>query len=486
MRARRTGLNISIFSISEINNTYFGEEMKLKSLVGDRSFYKMTFTVALPIMLQNFITNLVNMLDNLMVGSVGTEQMTGVSVVNQLVFIFNLAIFGAISGVGIFTAQFYGKKDNDGIRYTLRYKLYICVVLFAIALGIFLLFNEPLISMFLHESGDGVDIAATMEYAREYLYVILFGLLPFAVANAFAGTLRETGDTFTPMVTGLVAVVVNCLFNYLLIFGKFGFPMLGVKGAATATVLSRYVECIIIVAYAVAKRKTKFPYVRYILKSFTIPGELTVAVTKKAIPLFLNEVLWSTGMSMLTVAYSLHGPMVVAASSISSTVNNLFMIAFLSMGSSIGIIAGRLLGANKHEEAVDAVKKLIAFSVFLSIIMGILLFSVGSLIPSLYKETDDAAKELAVYFIRVFSLIMWIDAIANASYFTLRSGGKTFITFLFDSGTLWVLSVPVAFILYYAGFSIHWVYPIIQLIGVVKVIVGLALVEKKVWVRTII
>lgn len=104
--------------------------MKLKSFIGDKAFYKMTFTVALPIMLQNFITNLVNMLDNVMVGSVGTEQMTGVSVVNQLVFIFNLAVFGAVSGVGIYTAQYYGKKDNDGIRYTLRYKIYICLALY--------------------------------------------------------------------------------------------------------------------------------------------------------------------------------------------------------------------------------------------------------------------------------------------------------------------------------------------------------------------
>ncbi len=461
--------------------------MKIRNLIGDKAFYKMTFTVAVPIMLQNFITNLVNMLDNIMVGSVGTEQMTGVSVVNQLIFIFNLAIFGAISGVGIFTAQFYGKKDNDGIRYTLRYKLYICIVLLVIALGIFIFFGENLISLFLHESGDGVNISLVMKYAKDYLAIILIGLLPFAAANAFAGTLRETGDTFTPMVTGLIAVVVNCVFNYLLIFDKIGIHALaGVKGAAAATVLSRYVECIILIAYAVSKRKTRFPYVRNLLKGFSVPMDLTVAVTKKAIPLFLNEVLWSTGMSTLSVAYSLHGPMVVAATSIANTVNNLFMIAFLSMGSSIGIIAGRMLGAGQHKEAVDTVKKLIAFSVFLSIIMGVLLFSVGSFIPALYKETDEAAKELSVYFIRVFALVMWIDSIANASYFTLRSGGKTFVTFLFDSGTLWLLSVPTAFILFYTGFSIYWVFPIIQLIGIVKVVLGLTLVGKKVWVRTLI
>ncbi len=460
--------------------------MKLKSFIGDKAFYKMTFTVALPIMLQNFITNLVNMLDNVMVGSVGTEQMTGVSVVNQLVFIFNLAVFGAVSGVGIYTAQFYGKKDNDGIRYTLRYKIYISIAIFLIALGIFLLFGDELISLFLHESGDGIDIAATSMYAKQYLLIILTGLLPFAIANAFAGTLRETGDTFTPMITGLIAVVVNCMFNYILIFGKLGFPEMGVRGAAVATVLSRWAECIILVCYAAVKRKTRFPYVRYLFDSFSIPKDIIRDVTKKAIPILANEILWSMSMTTLTIAYSLHGPMVVAAINIANTVNNLFIIAFLSMGSCIGIIAGRLLGAGQKDEAVLTVKRLIAFSVFLSLIMGVLLLTVGIVIPSLYQKTDPAAQELAVYFIRVFALVQWIDAIANACYFTLRSGGKTFITFLFDSGTQWLIFVPAAFILFYMGASVQLIFPIIQLLGLVKVAVGLTFVIKKVWVNTLI
>lgn len=461
--------------------------MKLKSFIGDKAFYAMTFSVAIPIMLQSFITNLVNMLDNIMVGSVGTEQMTGCSVVNQLVFIFNLAVFGAVGGVGIFTAQFYGKNDNDGIRHTLRYKLYISTALFFVALLVFLLFDDTLISLFLHESGDGIDIAATTVYAKEYLAIILIGLFPFALSNAVAGTLRETGDTVTPMVAGLIAVVINCVFNYLFIFDKVGLhEIAGIKGAAVATVMSRYAEFFILSVYSFVKRKTKFPYIVGLFKSFSIPKELAVSVTKKSVPLLCNELLWSTGMSMLSVAYSLHGPMVVAAYSIANTVNNLFTIAFLSMGSSIGIIAGKLLGAGKLEEAEDSVKKLIAFSLFLSIVMGVFLMSVGTLIPSLYKETAQAAKDLAVYFIRVFSLVMWIDALANAAYYTLRSGGKTLITFLFDSGVLWLLSVPAAFLLKLAGLSIYWVFPIVNLIGLVKVIVGLWLVKKKVWIRTLI
>lgn len=459
--------------------------MKLKQFIGDRAFYKMTLTVALPIMLQNFITNLVSMLDNLMVGALGTEQMSGVSIVNQLVFIFNLAVFGAMGGIGIFTAQFFGRGDHEGVRYTLRVKIYTALLITAAALGVLLAAQEPLISLFLHDAENTGSVDLTMAFAKEYLAVILLGLAPFAFSQAFAATLRETGDTFTPMITGVIAVAVNCLFNWLLIFGHLGFPRMGVSGAAVATVLSRYVELFIIVVYAVAKRQ-RFPYIKGLFRGFSVPGAMLASIIRKALPLLCNEILWSAGMSTLSVAYSLHGLSVVAASSIASTVTNLFYIAFLSLGSSIGIISGNLLGAGKHEEAVDTVRKLIAFSLTVSVVMGTVLFLVGGEIPRLYN-TSDESKALAAYFIRVCACFSPFVAFTNASYFTLRSGGKTLITSIFDSGTLWVFYVPVAFGLFYLfHLPIRTVFPIVQAIELLKVSVAFVLVKKKVWVKTII
>lgn len=459
--------------------------MELKQFIGDRAFYKMTLTVALPIMLQNFITNLVSMLDNLMVGALGTEQMSGVSIVNQLVFIFNLAVFGAMGGIGIFTAQFFGRGDHEGVRYTLRVKIYTAALITAAALGVLLAAQEPLISLFLHDAENTGSVDLTMAFAKEYLAVILLGLAPFAFSQAFAATLRETGDTFTPMITGVIAVAVNCLFNWLLIFGHMGFPRMGVRGAAVATVLSRYVELFIIVIYAVAKRQ-RFPYIKGLFRGFSVPGGMLASIVRKALPLLCNEILWSAGMSTLSVAYSLHGLSVVAASSIASTVTNLFYIAFLSLGSSIGIISGNLLGAGKHEEAVDTVRKLIAFSLTVSVVMGTVLFLVGGEIPRLYN-TSDESKALAAYFIRVCACFSPFVAFTNASYFTLRSGGKTLITSIFDSGTLWVFYVPVAFGLFYLfHLPIRTVFPIVQAIELLKVSVAFVLVKKKVWVKTII
>lgn len=459
--------------------------MGIKKYIGDRAFYKTAMTVAMPIMLQNLITNLVNMLDNLMVGSIGTEEMSGVAIVNQLLFIFNLAVFGAMGGVGIFTAQFFGKGDNEGIRYSFRYKIIISVCLALVAIGIFCVFDENLISLYLHDVEAGADIAETLGFAKQYMALMLIGLIPFAISQAFSGTMRETGDTFAPMVIGLTAVVTNCVFNYLLIFGKLGFPVLGVRGAAIATVISRFLECILVIAYMLI-RKNRFSYMKGLFSSLYIPADTFAAITRKGMPLLLNEVLWSMSMSTLGIAYSLHGITVVAAYNISSTVTNLFNMAFLSLGSSLGIIVGKLLGAGKYEEAVDTDRKLIAFSMFVSVMMGTALFLVSGYFPGLYNTTDEV-KQIATYLIRVCACTGPIVSFANAAYFTLRSGGKTVVTFIFDSGSMWILSVPIAFMGYYVfGLSIFVIFPIVQLLEIVKVILGAILIKKRVWVNNIV
>ena len=457
----------------------------LKKYVGDRAFYKMALTVALPIMLQNLITNLVSMVDNIMVGTLGTEQMSGVSIVNQILFIYILAIFGGMSGIGIFTAQFYGKGDEDGIRSTLRLKAILGVAIFAVGVGVLLLFDDQLIGLFLHEGETEGDLVATLAFSKAYLRIMLVGLLPFAFTQVFADTMRQTGDTLRPMLVGLIAVLTNCLFNYLLIFGKLGFPVLGIRGAAIATVISRFTECTLLIVYAYAKKK-KFPYLRGAFRSLAVPPALLSRILRKGLPILCNEILWSTGMSALSMAYSLHGLEVVAAYSISSTVSNLFAMAFLSMGSAVGIICGNYLGARENDKAFDAARKMLAFSLTLSVFIGALLFFGGVEITRFYK-TSPQSVQLARYFIRVTACMLPLQSISNASYFILRSGGKTVITSLFDSGSVWLVAVPAAFALYLlGGLSIRWVYPIVTGLELVKVVLGLTLVHKKVWIRTLV
>ena len=191
--------------------------------------------IALPIMIQNAITNFVGMLDNIMVGRVGTDSMSGVAIVNQLMFIYYLCIFGGLAGVGIFTSQYYGSGDDEGIRHTVRIQVIMGAVLTGLGILIFRLFSDPLISLYLH-SDDGIgDAAMTLLYAKGYLRIMYFGLMPFALSQVYANTLRSTGETVVPMYAGIAAVAVNLVGNYILIYGKFGAPAMGAEGAAAAS-----------------------------------------------------------------------------------------------------------------------------------------------------------------------------------------------------------------------------------------------------------
>ena len=186
-----------------------------RGLIGDRAFYKRVLSIAVPIMIQNGITNFVNMLDNVMVGQLGTEAMSAVSIVNNLMFVFNLTVFGAISSAGIFTAQYHGLGDRNGIRNTFRFKLIIIAVTGIIGIIVFIAGGDMLINMFLHDSESAGDLALTLNYAKTYLAIMLIGLFPYAISQAYASTLRETEQTVVPMVASIAAVATNFVFNYI-------------------------------------------------------------------------------------------------------------------------------------------------------------------------------------------------------------------------------------------------------------------------------
>lgn len=459
--------------------------VRLRRLIGTRAFYAMLFAVVVPIIVQNAISNFVNLLDNLMVGRIGTEQMSGVAIANQLFFVFNLAIFGAVSGAGIFTAQYHGAGNVEGVRASFRYKLYACLALTAFAVALFLLCGTDLVSYYLHDNSDPQRVARTLNYALDYLGIMLVGLVPFAVAQCYSDTLRETGETALPMYASIAAVLVNLVFNYLLIFGKFGFPLLGVKGAAIATVLSRYVELAVIAVFAHANPR-KYPFASTLYRKFSIPRGLVRDITLKGTPLLLNELLWATSMATLNQIYSLRGLDVVAATNISSTVYNLFSVAFLSMGSASAIIVGQALGANDTDTARDYGWKLMAFSVALSAVIGSILFAFSRAIPFLYNTTLEV-HDLATWLIRVNAFIMPFNALVNCAYFIIRSGGRTGITFLFDCAFAWVVNIPLAFCLArFTGMSIILIFLCVQLTDLIKCAIGLTLIRKGIWIHNIV
>ena len=459
--------------------------MGIRKFIGDKAFYQRVLAVMAPILIQNVITNFVSLLDNIMVGQVGTEPMSGVAIVNQLLFVFNLCIFGGLAGAGIFTAQFHGKGDSKGVRDTFRIKFYVGGLSLAVFLLIFLTSGESLISLFLHQGEEDLDLAATLGYGLRYLHIMLIQTFPFALCQIYAGTLRGTGETLLPMKAGVAAVFVNLVFNYILIFGKFGAPALGVEGAAIATVLARFVECGIVVVWT-HRHKERNPYIVGAYRSMRAPLPLLKQVAILGLPLLLNEVLWSGGMTVLNQCYSVRGLEVVSAFNISSTISNLFFCAFLAMGDTVSIVVGHLLGAGELDRAIDEDAKLIFFSVAMSVLVGAVMATLAPHVPQLYNTTD-MVKSLAGQLLIVSSVMMPINAFTNASYFTLRSGGKTGITFVFDCVFLWTLNIPLAFVLSrFTSIPVVRMFICVEGLNLIKAGLGLWLVVSKKWVNNLV
>lgn len=448
--------------------------------IGDKAFYKKYLFLALPMILQNAITNLVSFLDNIMVGQLGTEQMSGVAIVNQLIFVYNLAIFGAVSAASIFGAQYFGKGNHKGHMHSFRFKLYASLIVTALTSLLFITKGSSLISLYLTDTvGNGATDAA-LQYGLEYLAIMLVGLIPFAINQAYSTNIKETGQTVIPMAASFAAVGINAVLDYLLIFGIGPFPELGVAGAALATVIARYIEALIVIIWAHANRQQN----KYLIGAYTgfgIPKAELKEIIIKGAPLMLNEVFWAAGMTATTQCYSIRGLEVVAALNIATTITNLFNIVYIQLGSCISIVVGQYLGAGKLKEAKDADNKMIVFSVFCCMITAAIMLIVGRFFPNIYN-TSDEIKSLATNFITVSAIIMPFCSFCHATYFTLRSGGKTMVTFLFDSVFTWVIVVPSAFLLaHYTGLGIISVYFLVQATELIKVVIGYRMVRSNVW-----
>ena len=456
-----------------------------KKFIGDKAFYRYLIFLAFPMIVQNGITSFVSFLDNIMVGQIGTEPMSGVAIVNQLFFVFNICIFGGVSGAGIFSAQFFGKGDFEGQKYTFRFKLYACLLITAIACVLFHFLDEPLISLYLNDGGSVGNTRLALSYGKEYLAIMIFGLLPFAVSQTYVSTIRETGQTFVPMVSGIVAVITNLVLDYVLIFGAFGAPELGVAGAAIATVIARYTECLIVVVWA-HRHLYKNPYLIGVYKGLRIPGSILADIFRKGLPLMFNEMLWAVGMAVIVQCYAVRGLEVVAAQNISSTISNLFNIVYLQIGNCISIVVGQKLGAGQLEEAKDADNKIIFFDVACCACISVIMILLGGLFPEIYK-TEPGIKALAKNFIIISAMAMPLCAFSHCSYFTLRSGGKTIVTFLFDSVYTWVVMIPYAFVLSrFTTLSITMVFFLVSFTEIIKVIIGFFMIKSNVWLQNIV
>ena len=451
-----------------------------RKYIGDRNFYGRYIALALPMIIQNAVTNLVSFLDNIMVGQLGTEQMSGVAIVNQLIFVYNLAVFGAVSAASIFGAQYFGKGNHKGHMYSFRFKLYAALTVTALTILLFVAKGESLISLYLTDTSGSGATGAALQYGLQYLIIMMAGLIPFPVNQSYATNIKETGQTLLPMIASFVAVGSNAILDYLLIFGIGPFPELGVQGAALATVIARYIEALMIIIWAHSHRE-KNRYLKGAYTGFGIPTDELKAIIIKGLPLMMNEVLWAAGMTAVIQCYSIRGLEVVAGLNIATTITNLFNIIYIQLGACISIVVGQYLGAGELEKAKDADNKMIVFSVFCCVIVAVCMLFMGRFFPQIYN-TSEEIRALATSFIAVSAIIMPFCSFSHASYFTLRSGGKTMVTFLFDSVFTWIVVVPTAFLLaHFTGLGIVSVYFLVQATELIKVVIGYFMVHSNVW-----
>ena len=453
--------------------------------IGDKAFYKSVLILLIPIIIQQFITSFVSLLDNVMVGSLGTEAISAASIANQVMMVFNLAIFGGMSGASIFGAQFFGKGDMEGMRHTFRFKMYFGVLCSAAAIIIYLLFGESFIASFLKGESNGGDLDLTLRSGCNYLDIMLWGLPPFALVQVYAGTLRESGETRAPMFAGICAILTNLFGNWVLIFGNLGAPKLGVEGAAIATVISRYAELAIVTVHA-HRHTEKYTFLAGAYRSLYVPGKLAGRIIRTGAPLLVNEILWSLGMTFINQFYSSRGLNAVAAMNINGTAFNLFCVIMFAMGSAVSIMVGQRLGAGKMDEARDVDRKLIFLTEVIHVIIGLAMVLAAPLIPRLYNVSEEV-RDLTRQLLTIVGLSLPIHSFAHVAYFTIRSGGRTVITFFFDAVYTWAVTVLLAFLLTrFTDWPIVRIYFCVMFVDIFKVLIGVLMIRSDIWARNVV
>ena len=416
------------------------------TLIGDRAFYRTVLMIVIPIIIQNAITNFVSLLDNIMVGQVGTVPMSGVSIVNGLLFVFNLCIFGCSSGAGIFTAQYHGSGDQEGVRNTFRFKILSCIALALVGIGIFYFGGQGLIGLYLTGEGDPQEAAGAMAYGLSYLQMMLLGLIPFALCNAYSSTLRETGETMVPMLGGIAAVLGNLGLNYVLIFGKLGLPALGITGAAVATLLSRVVE--FVVAFSYAFRCRTMPLMKHAILR---PGmDMLRKFLRYSAPVLINETLWGTGFSMITVimGHMANSSDLIAAYTLAGNIDKLMTSGVFGIAAAVSVIVGKEIGTG-NLKGVYNIGRALCFTAFaFGIVLGLAEYT---MFVTLMRPFVMPLFSLSAVAERLCSVMLmcYACAIPLHSFSTtmvvgvLRGGGDVNASLVIDNFPLWCGTLPV-------------------------------------------
>ena len=450
----------------------------LKLDMENKKFYKTLITLCIPIIIQNLLSNLINMIDTVIVGGLGEVSVASIGIANQYFFLYNMALSGIIGGAGLFIAQFYGKNDKENIR-----KITALSVISSVVLGIgFLLvaiFSPKFIINFFSNDKEVIKVATN------YFSIIGFCYPIIAISTVFSMGSRSIRNPKLGMICSTISLSINIILNYIFIFGKLGMPALGASGAALATVIARIVELILLISYIYF---IKDDYeLRFTFRDVKlINKDLSRAYISKTIPTFLNDTLWAFGTVLYAVAYSRAGTSAIAASQIASSTGNFFIITAVCIAIGSSIMIGNELGADNIKKAVQYSKKFsILVTVAGALFGGLLILS----IPVLLKIFSVSAT-LAPDIRKIFSVMGVLMALKTFNTFiiigVLRSGGDTKYALFLEMGCMWFVSLPLTFFAAYKGVPIYILVGLTYTEEVAKFIFGVPRALSKKWANNIV
>ena len=442
----------------------------------NKVFYKTLVVLCIPIIIQNLISTLVNMVDTVMVGSLGEVSVAAIGIANQYFFLFNMALSGIIGGAGIFMAQFYGKGDKDSIKKITGLSVIAALVLGIVFFILAVFFPNLIINFFSHDP-------LVVKQAREYFLVIGFCYPIMAVSYIFSMGSRSVRNPRLGMVCSSISLVINIVLNYVFIFGHFGAPALGVKGAAVATVSARIVEFILLILYVYfIKEDYELKFGIEDIKGIT--KELATNVIKKTTPVFLNDTFWAFGSVLYSVAYATAGTSAMAASQIASTTGNFFIMTAVCIA--IGSSIMNELGANNIDTAIKYSKKFSVLVTIAGILFGALLIAATPILLKLFSVSDNLAPDI----IKIFKVMGVLMALRTFNTFivigVLRCGGDTKYSLFLEMGCMWLVSLPITFFAAYKGVPIYILVALTYTEEVAKFIFGVPRAISKKWARNIV
>lgn len=409
----------------------------------NRKFYKRLFILAIPIVLQNLITSSLNMLDTMMIGSLGEVQLAAVGVANQFYFLYSLLVMGIGAGCSILIAQLWGKEDTENVKKVLQLGLAAGIVFAAIFTVIGFFGSESIIKIF----NPDPDV---IRFGSEYLRVSIFSYLATAISFVFAGALRSIGNTALPMWGSLIGLIINGVFNAILIFGLLGFPALGVVGAAIATLMARLVECfIIIIVVALKVKPLNLSFKQLVTFDRLMAGMLYQA----ALPVVLNEACWGLTNITYNIIYGRMGVNAIATTQITTTIMNLFMIVVFGMAHASVVVIGNEIGANQEEQAIIYAKKIIRLALIIAVVMAVGLVLFAPAIVGIYKVSD-LVRQNAIQILYIFAIFM-LPRVYNGVQIVgiLRGGGDAKYGSIVQGLSMWIFGIPFGII---GAFFFKW------------------------------